>query len=143
MNYYSVFALWLLLSAGCVAMDDKSKEPANTASEAGTAEAAPSATFVHTVFFWMQDSLSEENRQVFLEGLERLKTIETVQHGMVGTPAGTPRDVVDNSYDYALILHFADVAGQDAYQVDPIHQDFVAASQGFWERVQVYDTVLE
>ncbi|MFM8334667.1 MAG: Dabb family protein [Opitutaceae bacterium] len=33
----------------------------------------------------------------------------------------------------------ADVAGHDAYQVDPLHLAFVERFKTFWNRVQIYD----
>lgn len=99
--------------------------------------------FIHTVFFWFNEGVNEEQKNDFIEGLNTLKDVETVREFYIGPPAGTPREVVDNSYDYALILHFDDKAGQDTYQDHPIHQAFVQAQEGVWERVQVYDTLVE
>jgi hypothetical protein len=36
---------------------------------------------------------------------------------------------------------FDDRAGQDAYQVDPIHVKFVEENQHLWNKVIVYDSV--
>lgn len=99
--------------------------------------------FIHTVFFWFNEGVTEEEKTTFMEGLKSLSEVPTVREFHIGPPAGTPREVVDNSYDYALILHFDDKEGQDAYQVHPIHQAFVETSEGVWERVQVYDTLVE
>ena len=98
--------------------------------------------FIHTVFFWFNDSVTEEQKNGFIEGLQSLKDVETVRDFHIGPPAGTPREVVDNSYDYALILHFEDKAGHDTYQEHPIHQAFIQAQESVWERVQVYDTMV-
>lgn len=98
--------------------------------------------FIHTVFFWLKDDLTEDQRATFLTNLRTLQQIKTVRAFHIGPPAGTPREVVDNSYDYALIIHFDNAADQDAYQVDPVHLAFVESSQQFWTRVQVYDTLL-
>jgi len=99
--------------------------------------------FVHTVFFWFEKGVTEEQRAGFLEGLRWLAEVPTVRAFHMGLPAGTPREVVDNSYDYALILHFADKEGQDVYQQHPIHLAFVENHQAVWSRVQVYDTLVE
>lgn len=131
----------------------------NTASEAApaeetTAEARPEAVsvnetetampkFIHTVFFWLKEDLTDEQRAAFVRDVKTLEKVGTIKAFHLGQPAKTPRDVVDNSYDYALILHFADPAGQDAYQVDPIHLAFVKAQENSWTRVQVYDTIVE
>jgi hypothetical protein len=99
--------------------------------------------FIHTVFFWFAEGVTEEQKAAFVEGLESLREVPTVRKFYIGLPAGTPREVVDNSYDYALILFFDDKAGQDAYQVHPIHQAFAQGLEEVWERVQVYDTVVD
>ena len=47
--------------------------------------------------------------------------------------------MVDRSYTFALTLRFDDLAAHDAYQVDPIHDDFVARCAKYWKKVVVYD----
>lgn len=42
-----------------------------------------------------------------------------------------------------LFVGFDDVTGQDAYQVDPIHDRFREECATFWTRVQIYDAVGE
>ena len=97
--------------------------------------------FVHTVFFWMKDGMTPAEDARFEAGLAGLLTIPQVTGGWFGKPAGTPRDVVDNSYGYGLTVLFADAAGQDVYQDCQAHLDFIAACGRFWTRVQVYDFV--
>ena len=96
---------------------------------------------IHTVFFWLNEEVSPEEREAFMAGCRELGQIEAVAGVHVGPPAPTPdRDVVDHSYDVALILHFEDMVAHDGYQEAPAHQDFIDAYQHLWERVQVYDT---
>ncbi|HEY0938972.1 MAG TPA: Dabb family protein [Steroidobacter sp.] len=112
-----------------------------------TAEAAASpaskATIppvVHHVFFWLKNPRSTEDLARLLTGLRTLGAIETVRAIHIGVPADTEqRGVVDASYSASEILFFDDVAGQNAYQVHPIHQQFVKDCQHLWERVVVYD----
>lgn len=98
-----------------------------------------SAGFVHTVYFWLNESVTEADKLEFEKGLAMLGTIPTVQTIFFGTPAMTPRDVVDNSYGYGLTLLFKDRADQDSYQDDPVHHVFINAHKHLWKRVQVYD----
>lgn len=98
-----------------------------------------SAGFVHTVYFWLKEGTTEEEKADFERGLAKLVTISYIQTGFFGPPAMTPRDVVDNSYGYGLTVLFKNKEDHDAYQVAPAHDDFIAAHKHIWERVQVYD----
>ena len=94
----------------------------------------------HTVFFWLRADLSAEERSAFEGGLRSLLTIPGVSRAVIGRPAATPkREVIDDSYDWALELDFATLADQDVYQVHPTHVAFVEAHKAKWERVRVYD----
>lgn len=98
---------------------------------------------IHNVFFWLREDLSAAEEAAFLEGVKSLNTISTVKAFYLGPPASTEkRDVVDNSFSYALLVHFDDIEGQNAYQIDPIHLKFVEDHQDKWTRVTVYDNSL-
>ena len=73
--------------------------------------------------------------------LAMLANSEHASTGHVGKPAGTPRDIVDNSYDYCLIVTFDDVASHEAYQVEPAHDRFRKINDRLTERVQIYDSL--
>jgi hypothetical protein len=96
----------------------------------------------HHVFFWLKNRDSKEDLNKLLEGLNTLKKIETVRSIYIGVPASTEkRDVVDNSYSASELIFFDDVAGQDVYQVHPIHKKFVENYSHLWEKVIVYDSI--
>jgi len=96
-------------------------------------------TFVHHVHFWLKD---KAQKQQLIEGLYTLAPITHIRHIHIGVPAGTTRDVVDNSYDVSLLLLFDDRAAQDAYQDDPIHLLFVDNyAKPLCARVVVQDSV--
>jgi hypothetical protein len=98
---------------------------------------------IHTVYFWLNEDVDEASAKDFEEGVWSLEAIPSVKRMFVGPAATTPsRDVVDNSFDYALIVWFDDVAGHDAYQDHPIHLEFVEKQGPKFSRVQVYDNVL-
>jgi hypothetical protein len=98
---------------------------------------------VHTVYFWLNEGLSEDELRSFEEGVSSLKNAPSVRNIFVGTPAATPsRGVVDNSFDYSLVLWFDDVAGHDAYQVSPTHLKFVEEQEAKFSTVKVFDNVL-
>ncbi|MDQ6926623.1 MAG: Dabb family protein, partial [Candidatus Eremiobacteraeota bacterium] len=66
--------------------------------------------FVHAVYFWLRDRLSDPERAQFVAGLHALRGIETVREGYIGVPAATNRAVIERGYSHALVLVFADQA---------------------------------
>jgi hypothetical protein len=96
---------------------------------------------VHHVFFWLKTP-TPENLQALLKGLHTLKKIRSVQRIHIGVPAATEdREVVDSSYSASELLFFNDLAGQKAYQDDPIHLQFIKDCAHLWSKVVVYDSV--
>ena len=57
--------------------------------------------FVHHVFFWLKEGLSETDVKKFEEGVSMLLSIEHVKLGDVGKPASTDRPVIERSYAYS------------------------------------------
>lgn len=95
----------------------------------------------HHVFFWLKNPDSKADLAQLIAGIKSLAAIETVRGLHVGVPASTEkREVVDNSYSASELIFFDDVAGQDAYQVHPLHKKFVAEHAHLWRKVVVYDT---
>lgn len=119
-----------------------------TASVAGLAspllsmETKEKKQLTHHVFFWLKNRDSKEDLNKLVEGLKTLGKIETVRKLHIGVPASTEkRDVVDNSYQVSELMFFDDVAGQDVYQVHPLHKKFIEEYSHLWERVLVYDSM--
>lgn len=97
---------------------------------------------VHHVYFWLKEPKNEEHKKQLLKGLNKLIKVETIKMSHIGIPAGTEnRDVVDHSYSVSYMAMFDNQAGQDAYQVDPIHLRFVEENKHLWNKVVVYDSV--
>lgn len=97
--------------------------------------------FVHHVFFWLKQPVTDEGRAKFIKGLQSLATIETIVDYHIGVPAGTSRDVIDSSYSYSMLTLNKSKEDQDIYQTHPTHLKFVADCQDLWEKVVVYDSV--
>lgn len=105
--------------------------------EAGSEEA-----LVHTVFFWFNDNVTEEQGAAFYEDLKKLREIDQIIHGWIGVPAPTEaRGVIDASYDYSITFVFESVAAEQEYQVHPEHKEFVEKNSHLWDKVVVYDAV--
>lgn len=95
---------------------------------------------VHTVYFWLKPELTDAQRVEFRAGVESLGGIKAIEQIYVGTPAATQkRPVIDDSYSVALTVVCKDLAAHDAYQVDPLHLQFVERFKSYWTRVQIYD----
>ena len=97
--------------------------------------------FIHNVYFWLKDGLTDEDIEAFEQGLDTLCKNPPVKLGAYGKPAAAARDVVDGSYSYGLHVVFDDAAGHDAYQVGAVHQRFLTDHREKWTRVLVYDTL--
>ncbi len=100
-------------------------------------------SILHSVFFYFKDDISaseiERQRVAILEDLSRIATVDTI---WAGAPLGVDRAVVDNTYGMSLHLMAADRKALEAYQADPIHQDFLADFKDNWTGVKIYDTVV-
>jgi hypothetical protein len=119
---------------------------AETFLESATEETAMQARgrFIHVVFFWFKSGVEAEGAQrVMDDAATLLGSIASVRYLAVGPPAGMPREVVDNSYDVGLVVHFDDEAGHDLYQNAEAHHRFIDRNRELWDRVQVYDILAE
>lgn len=94
---------------------------------------------VHSVYFWLKDGVSQDERSFFRAQLESLKDVSSAQAVHVGTAAATQREVVDSSYDFALTLIFEDLSAHDKYQVDPAHKAFLENCSSMFDRILIYD----
>ena len=144
----NLFYLTLLLLTACNPPVDMSElndlKTKLTAAESALAKASVDETaFIHTVFFWMKKEVTEEQKADFVKnGLGKLAKAPTIYKVYYGPPAMSDRDVVDDGFDMAWVVHFRNAEDQAAYQVEPIHLKFVEDYQDLWERVQVYDNLL-
>lgn len=102
-----------------------------------------SYAFVHTVFFWLNDSVTNSDKENFEAGMEELGKVPVIVKYDYGKPAGIERDVVDSSYDYAWIVYFKNAADHDVYQDHPFHLTFIENYRHLWKQVKVYDTMIE
>jgi hypothetical protein len=96
--------------------------------------------FIHHVFFWLKEN-NADNRKKLIEGLEKLSSVATIRQFHIGIPAGTNREVIENTYSVSWMVFFDNAADQDNYQVDPEHLDFVKECSHLWNKVTVFDTI--
>lgn len=146
--YFLFFGI-LLATLSCASENVDTSEIENLKRQIAETEAkiqtmgSEKPGLIHTVFFWLKEDISAEEKAQFEAGVKSLGTISHVKSFYMGPPAGTEnRDVVDHSYSLALSCHFDDQAGQDAYQIDPIHLKFVDENKEAWAKVVVYDNLV-
>jgi hypothetical protein len=96
--------------------------------------------FSHIVIFWTDPSKPSATDEIVAGADKYLRPIPLLRGFHCGRMARSARtDVVDQSYQVALNLTFDTKADQDAYQVHPLHLDFVENCKANWQRVVVYD----
>jgi len=98
-------------------------------------------TIVHVVNFWLKKELREKEKKNFVGFFEELRKIDVIKTLNYGVPAPTnPRPVVDNSFDYTLIVTFKNLKDITIYETHPIHLKAIEKYQHLWTKVMVKDT---
>jgi len=82
--------------------------------------------FSHVVIFWTDPAKPGAADALVAGALEYLKDLPGLVHFHVGKMVGSPRPVVDQSYQVALNTVFTSKQAHDDYQVHPLHLEFVA-----------------
>jgi hypothetical protein len=99
---------------------------------------------IHHVFFWLKNPNSEADKIKLKEGLKTLEAIKEVKKLYIGEPASTlKRDVVVKDYQVTEMMFFNNTQDQDIYQVHPIHKAFVENYSHLWDKVVVYDMLVD
>lgn len=98
-------------------------------------------TFIHHVYFWLQNPESKEDLDQLIAGLKKLSKAKSIGSSHIGLPAPTNREVIDRSYSVSWCLFFKSAEEQDSYQTDPIHLNFVKECSMLWKKVVVYDSI--
>lgn len=103
-----------------------------------------SERIAHYVLFWLNTDLSEAEIEEFSNFFEELRTIPGIKSLHYGRPAATnPRDVVDNSFTYNLLVYFDSMEEINVYETHPIHLAAVEKYSGYWNKVVVHDSILK
>jgi hypothetical protein len=109
---------------------------------ASAGEVKLTGALIHHVFFWLKEPKNEAHKKQLVKALNDMLKVESIKLSHIGFPAGTEsRDVVDHSYSVSYMVMFDDQAGQDAYQIHPLHVKFVEENSHLWEKLVVYDSV--
>lgn len=97
----------------------------------------------HYVLFWLKEDLSPQEIKDFTGFFEELKKVPTIKSLQYGAPATTnPREVVDNSFSYNLLVNFKNMDDLNVYETHPIHLAAIEKYSKNWTKVVVHDSVL-
>jgi hypothetical protein len=96
--------------------------------------------FSHVVIFWT-DAAIQDAPDRLLAGIQQyLKPIPGAIFFHTGKMAGSHRPVVDQTYQVALNVVFESKQAQDAYQIHPLHLEFLEkVFKPLCRKVVVYD----
>lgn len=99
------------------------------------------SNFAHTVYFWLANPDSSEDRAAFETSLQKfLDNSGYAKTKFIGKPPRASRDVVDGSFTYSLIVTFESAEAQKGYQDEAPHKLFIEESSKLWTKVVVYDS---
>ena len=99
------------------------------------------ANFAHTVYFWLENPDTMEDREAFETSLKKfLDNSGYAKTKFIGAPPRASRDVVDGSFTYSLIVTFESADAQKNYQDEAPHKLFIKESSHLWTKVIVYDS---
>ncbi len=97
--------------------------------------------FVHNVYFWLKNPESSNDQKKFEKALKKfLKKSKHAKTLYVGKPPKATRDVVDDSFTYALVVSFKSAKSQEKYQKEKAHLVFIEEAKDLWDKVIVYDS---
>lgn len=108
---------------------------------ASTAQAngAPD-TVEHIVIVWLKSPGNAEHRRRIITESAVLRDIPGVSGLRAGEVVAGERDIVDSSFDVALIVSFTDQAAMQAYLTHPVHVELVEQTlKPLVEKLRVYD----
>jgi hypothetical protein len=136
--YHTIVGLILLLVAfGCQQTEQQATETMTTTSENTT------GMLQHTVYFYLNDDVNEQQREDFESGLKALLEIESIYKSELGVPGDTEsRDVTDHSFGYSIFTWFKTMEDYTTYDEHPDHQRFIETYNSLWADVKVYDSEL-
>jgi stress responsive alpha/beta barrel protein len=98
----------------------------------------------HNVYFALKDHSAAAVDAL----VAACKKYLTVQPGIVFFACGKlepalAREVNDRDFDVSLHVVFTDRAAHDAYQADDTHNRFIAEMKHNWDKVRVFDSLVQ
>lgn len=104
---------------------------------------ASDAPVAHMVYFTLKDNSRTECERLTAACKKYLFDHPGVVYFNTGIRSEEfTRDVNDLEYDVHLTVVFQNKMAHDAYQIAPMHDEFIKECKGNWERVRVFDSLL-
>jgi hypothetical protein len=108
----------------------------------GSAEVMPPAAgrVHHVVIVWLKDHGSQTARRQYIEASKSLSRLPMVWRYQIGTVLPGGREVVDSSYDVAIVATFENARALDEYTRHPDHKKVLEEKlKPLVDKVVVYD----
>jgi hypothetical protein len=103
--------------------------------------AMPAQKLIHQVYFYLHKD--SDLNEFMTDAAPMLGRCKDVAKFIMGTPAPTEkREVVDHSFHVSCTIFFDSLEAQTAYQVDPLHLEFIEKYSHMWKSVKVYDIAI-
>ncbi|MFS4493255.1 Dabb family protein [Maribacter sp. 2308TA10-17] len=135
--YTLLFLTFTMTSFGQTDTDSRLHEDDNKSNNMREFDPA----FAHTVYFWLANPDSKEDREAFEKSLQKfLDNSGYAKTSFIGVPPRASREVVDGSFTYSLIVSFESAEAQQNYQDEAPHKLFIEESSKLWTKVIVYDS---
>ena len=100
-----------------------------------------SKSFVHHVYFWLNNPENKEDLEKLIAGLQSLSKVSEIASFHIGVPAPTNREVIDSSYAVSWLNIFNSEEDEKIYQTHPMHLKFIEDCSPLWRKVIVYDSI--
>lgn len=103
------------------ALTETTAELKKANDEIAELKAGHSNLLVHTVYFKVNDGISEEDKNSFKSKLKALSAIDEVKELTVGEPAATGDPRLVSNYTFVLQMGFSSEEDLAGYQENPVH----------------------
>lgn len=80
------------------------------------------AKVYHVVLCWLKDAGNATHRSRIMEAAESFREIPGVLDVRAGEALASDRSIVDDSFDVAIVLSFADTQSLNEYLAHPVHE---------------------
>ncbi len=101
----------------------------------------PKGKIEHVVLVWLKRPGNAADRTTLIATAKKFQAeISQIQHLSVGPAVPSERPIVDDSFDVAFVMRFANKADLDAYEKHPVHVNAVKQTLlPIAKKVLVYD----